>query len=179
MRCLFDTCCSKKTVSFFNSLETTIENEPTEEMKTMHSRRPTRKAKVQTRCAPQNSPQRTTPLFVKATPVTPPLYDDFRMGIDHPEDILPTRGVLGKRSPLVLVGAASTAAVLFAGLMSFRSGNFNLSQKMMRYRVLAQGATVGVMVATSGVAFADLGKLDQVWKNITLGGSDDEEDGKK
>ena len=101
------------------------------------------------------------------------------MGIDHPEDILPTRSVLGKRSPLVLVGAASTAAVLFAGLMSFRSGNFNLSQKMMRYRVLAQGATVGVMVATSGVAFADLGKLDQVWKNITLGGSDDEEDGKK
>jgi|TARA_Y100000739_G_scaffold108079_1_gene92890 hypothetical protein len=101
------------------------------------------------------------------------------MGIDHPEDILPTRSVLGKRSPLVLVGAASTAAVLFAGLMSFRSGNFNLSQKMMRYRVLAQGATVGVMVATSGVAFADLGKLDQVWKNITVGGSDDEEDGKK
>ena len=76
------------------------------------------------------------------------------MGIDHPEDILPTRSLLGKRSPLVLVGAASTAAVLFAGLMSFRSGNFNLSQKMMRYRVLAQGATVGVMVATSGVAFA-------------------------
>lgn len=101
------------------------------------------------------------------------------MGVDHPEDILPTRTLLGKRSPLVLVGAASTAAVLFAGLMSFRSGNFNLSQKMMRYRVLAQGATVGLMVATSGVAFADLGKLDQVWKNITLGGSDDEEDGKK
>ena len=48
---------------------------------------------------------------------------------------------------------------------------------MMRYRVLAQGATVGLMVATSGVAFADLGKLDQVWKNI-VGGSD-EEDGKK
>jgi len=40
----------------------------------------------------------------------------------------------------------------------------------MRYRVLAQGATVGLMVATSGVAFADLGKMDQVWKNI--GGSD-------
>jgi len=50
---------------------------------------------------------------------------------------------------------------------------------MMRYRVLAQGATVGVMVATSGVAFADLGKLDRAWKNITLGGGDDEEDGKK
>ena len=108
-----------------------------------------------------------------------PFDDDFRMAVDHPEDILPTRSLLGKRSPLVLVGAASTAAVLFAGLMSFRSGNFNLSQKMMRYRVLAQGATVGVMVATSGVAFADLGKLDQVWKNITFGGSDDEEDGKK
>ena len=124
-------------------------------------------------------PPSTTPLLVKATPVSTPFDDDFRMAVDHPEDILPTRSLLGKRSPLVLVGAASTAAVLFAGLMSFRSGNFNLSQKMMRYRVLAQGATVGVMVATSGVAFADLGKLDQVWKNITLGGSDDEEDGKK
>lgn len=89
----------------------------------------------------------------------------------HPEDILPTRTLLGKRSPLVLVGAATTAAVLFGGLVSFRSGNFNLSQKMMRYRVLAQGATVGLMVATSGVAFADLGKMDQVWKNIG-GGSD-------
>ena len=98
--------------------------------------------------------------------------------------LLPTarrrpRRVAAAAATLVLVGAASTAAVLFAGLMSFRSGNFNLSQKMMRYRVLAQGATVGVMVATSGVAFADLGKLDQVWKNITVGGSDDEEDGKK
>ena len=125
-------------------------------------------------------PPSTTPLLVKATPVSTPFDDDdFRMAVDHPEDILPTRSLLGKRSPLVLVGAASTAAVLFAGLMSFRSGNFNLSQKMMRYRVLAQGATVGVMVATSGVAFADLGKLDQVWKNITFGGSDDEEDGKK
>ena len=101
-----------------------------------------------------------------------------RRMVDHPEDILPTRSLLGKRSPLVLVGAASTAAVLFAGLMSFRSGNFNLSQKMMRYRVLAQGATVGLMVATSGVAFADLGKMDQVWKNIT-GDSTEEEDGKK
>ena len=40
---------------------------------------------------------------------------------------------------------------------------------MMRYRVLAQGATVGLMVATSGVAFADLGKMDQVWKNIGSG----------
>jgi hypothetical protein len=86
---------------------------------------------------------------------------------DHPEDILPTRSLLlGKRSPLVLVGAATTAAVLFGGLVSFRSGNFNLSQKMMRYRVLAQGGTVGLMVATSGVAFADLGKMDQVWKTI-------------
>jgi len=90
----------------------------------------------------------------------------------HPEDILPTRTLLGKRSPLVLVGAATTAAVLFGGLVSFRSGNFNLSQRMMRYRVLAQGATVGLMVATSGVAFADLGKMDQVWKNIAGGGSD-------
>ena len=103
----------------------------------------------------------------------PTIGEENHQNHHHPEDILPTRTLFGKRSPLVLVGAATTAAVLFGGLVSFRSGNFNLSQKMMRYRVLAQGATVGLMVATSGVAFADLGKMDQVWKNIgSSGGSD-------
>jgi hypothetical protein len=153
-------------------------NEPTDEMKTMPSRF-VRAHEASSVVVLHKIPPQSNDALIKATTVSTTPFDDFRMGVDHPEDILPTRSLLGKRSPLVLVGAASTAAVLFAGLMSFRSGNFNLSQKMMRYRVLAQGATVGVMVATSGVAFADLGKLDQVWKNITLGGSDDEEDGKK
>ena len=70
------------------------------------------------------------------------------------DDILPKRK---KRSPLVLVGAGVTAAVLFAGLAAFRDGNFATSQRMMRLRVLAQSATIGTMVATSGVAMHDLG----------------------
>ena len=70
------------------------------------------------------------------------------------DDILPKPK---KRSPLVLVGAGVTAAVLFAGLAAFRDGNFATSQRMMRLRVLAQSATIGTMVATSGVALHDLG----------------------
>ena len=69
-------------------------------------------------------------------------------------DILPKAK---KRSPLVLVGAGVTAAVLFAGLAAFRDGNYVTSQRMMRLRVLAQSATIGTMVATSGVAMHDLG----------------------
>ena len=43
-----------------------------------------------------------------------------------------------KRSPLVLVGALATAGALVAGLVAFRKGNANLSQSMMRTRVLFQ-----------------------------------------
>ena len=70
------------------------------------------------------------------------------------DDILPKPK---KRSPLVLVGAGVTAAVLFAGLAAFRDGKNATSQRMMRLRVLAQSATIGTMVATSGVALHDLG----------------------
>ena len=70
------------------------------------------------------------------------------------DDILPKAK---KRSPLVLVGAGVTAAVLFAGLAAFRDGKNATSQRMMRLRVLAQSATIGTMVATSGVAMHDLG----------------------
>ena len=108
-----------------------------------------------------------------------PFDDDFRMAVDHPEDILPTRSLLGKRSPLVLVGAASTAAVLFAGLMSFRSGNSQPLAKddaLSSSRARRDGRGDGRHERRRVRGFR---KLDQVWKNITLGGSDDEEDGKK
>ena len=82
---------------------------------------------------------------------------------EHPEDILPTRHILGKRSPLVIAGALSTAAVLLAGLGQFKAGNQKQSQNMMRLRVVMQGMTVMLMVGTSGVAFADLGKLENVF----------------
>lgn len=37
-----------------------------------------------------------------------------------------------------------------AGLVAFKTGNKGLSQQMMRARVVAQGATVALMVGSSG-----------------------------
>lgn len=52
----------------------------------------------------------------------------------------------------MLVGAGGTAAILLGGLIAFRRGNQNLSQSMMRARVVAQGATVALMAGTAGAA---------------------------
>ncbi|KAL2467502.1 putative inactive receptor kinase [Forsythia ovata] len=49
------------------------------------------------------------------------------------------------RNPFVPIGALVTAGVLTAGLISFRQGNSHLGQKLMRARVVAQGATVALM----------------------------------
>lgn len=46
-------------------------------------------------------------------------------------------------------GALMTAGVLTAGLISFRQGNSQLGQLLMRTRVVAQGATVALMVGTA------------------------------
>ncbi|KAF3437070.1 hypothetical protein FNV43_RR19823 [Rhamnella rubrinervis] len=53
------------------------------------------------------------------------------------------------RNPLVPIGAFVTAGVLTAGLISFRQGNSHLGQKLMRARVVVQGATVALMVGTA------------------------------
>lgn len=53
-----------------------------------------------------------------------------------------------KKNPLVPAGAFVTAAVLFAGLYSFNRGNSLWSQRMMRARVVAQGATLGILAAS-------------------------------
>ncbi|KAI3460684.1 hypothetical protein Pfo_017347 [Paulownia fortunei] len=53
------------------------------------------------------------------------------------------------RNPLVPIGAFMTAGVLTAGLISFRQGNSHLGQKLMRARVVVQGATVALMVGTA------------------------------
>ncbi|CAM6122997.1 unnamed protein product [Calypogeia fissa] len=52
------------------------------------------------------------------------------------------------RSALVPIGAFATAAVLIAGLYSFKQGKSQRSQLLMRARVLMQGATVALMVGT-------------------------------
>ncbi|XP_020420367.1 RING-H2 finger protein ATL48 [Prunus persica] len=46
-------------------------------------------------------------------------------------------------------GALLTAGVLTAGLISFRQGNSQLGQKLMRARVVAQGGTVALMVGSA------------------------------
>lgn len=46
-------------------------------------------------------------------------------------------------------GALLTAGVLTAGLISFKQGNSQLGQVLMRARVVAQGATVALMVGTA------------------------------
>lgn len=55
------------------------------------------------------------------------------------------------REPLVPLFAAATLGVLGYGLYSFQSGNVATSQKMMRLRVLAQGACVAAMVGYVGL----------------------------
>ncbi|KAL0369175.1 UNVERIFIED_CONTAM: RING-H2 finger protein ATL48 [Sesamum calycinum] len=49
----------------------------------------------------------------------------------------------------IMFGAFMTAGVLTAGLISFRQGNSHLGQKLMRARVVVQGATVALMVGTA------------------------------
>ena len=50
----------------------------------------------------------------------------------------------------IYTGALTTAAVLMGGLVAFKKGNKALSQTMMRARIVAQGATVAIMLGTSG-----------------------------
>lgn len=49
------------------------------------------------------------------------------------------------KNPLVPGGALITAAVLMGGLLAFKNGSQVWSQRLMRARVLAQGATLAVL----------------------------------
>lgn len=55
-------------------------------------------------------------------------------------------------NPLGLLGCIATAAVLCAGLASFRTGNGLVQGKWMGNRVMAQGATVGALLLGSALA---------------------------
>lgn len=50
-----------------------------------------------------------------------------------------------QKNPLVPIGAVTTAAVLMGGLFAFKRGSQQWSQRLMRARVLAQGATLLVL----------------------------------
>ena len=51
------------------------------------------------------------------------------------------------KEPLVPIGCLVTALVLGNGLRAFKAGNTNTSQQMMRWRVIAQGATVIAIIS--------------------------------
>jgi len=55
------------------------------------------------------------------------------------------------KEPLVPLGTLVTAGVLTAGVRAFSKGNSQLSQKMMRWRVIAQGCTVAAIVFGAGL----------------------------
>eukprot|EP00794_Sanderia_malayensis_P005475 gene5475-6159_t len=57
-----------------------------------------------------------------------------------------------KENPLVPAGMAATVAALVYGIYGFQKGDQKLQQRMMRTRVIAQGATVAVLVG--GIALA-------------------------
>lgn len=63
---------------------------------------------------------------------------------------LPTPFIDAQTHHVFLAGALGTAAVLMGGLVAFKKGNKQLSQTMMRARIIAQGATVAIMLGTSG-----------------------------
>ena len=50
-----------------------------------------------------------------------------------------------REDPLVPIGTLATTAILIGGLFSMYSNNASLSQRFMRARILAQGATVVVL----------------------------------
>ncbi|EFX69210.1 hypothetical protein DAPPUDRAFT_231704 [Daphnia pulex] len=55
-------------------------------------------------------------------------------------------------NPFVPIGCLATAAALTYGLWSFRHGRPQMSQKMMRLRIAAQGFTVVGLMVGVGVA---------------------------
>ena len=54
-----------------------------------------------------------------------------------------------RKNPFVLAGALATCGVLGYGLIAMRRGDSKTSQLMMRWRIFAQGATVGIMIASA------------------------------
>lgn len=65
--------------------------------------------------------------------------------VDSDEDFLVKLNRKVRADPLVPFGCLVTVGFLTAGLRSFSLGKANLSQQMMRARVLAQAATVTVV----------------------------------
>ena len=74
-----------------------------------------------------------------------------------------------KAEPLVPIGCITTATVLGLGLVQLRRGNVKASQQLMRARVVAQLATVGVMAYGAYIASADRKEFDDTAYKGNLG----------
>lgn len=90
--------------------------------------------------------------FLVATIMSRPL--ESASAEEEPLGDLTTKGPsLDKfsKNPWVPAGAILTAAVLAGGIAAFQRGNVIWSQRMMRARVAAQGATILILAASVGM----------------------------
>mmetsp|Transcript_16359 Transcript_16359/g.28617 ORF Transcript_16359/g.28617 Transcript_16359/m.28617 type:complete len:131 (+) Transcript_16359:200-592(+) len=79
--------------------------------------------------------------------------DEFKpQGFNAPVDILTHNSTRRheemKKNPLVLIGMGATVTALAAGLFAFQRGDSKRSQFFMRMRILAQGGTFAVLLAS-------------------------------
>ena len=80
------------------------------------------------------------------------IKNDKEESVDNEKEIVPEttweRTVRKfQKEPLVPIGCLVTDLVLGNGLRAFKAGNTNTSQQMMRWRVIAQGATVIAIIS--------------------------------
>eukprot|EP00181_Compsopogon_caeruleus_P006554 CAMPEP_0184683288 /NCGR_PEP_ID=MMETSP0312-20130426/10640_1 /TAXON_ID=31354 /ORGANISM="Compsopogon coeruleus, Strain SAG 36.94" /LENGTH=144 /DNA_ID=CAMNT_0027135503 /DNA_START=256 /DNA_END=690 /DNA_ORIENTATION=- len=66
------------------------------------------------------------------------------MRVDPEAELRRRRQERLRRHPWVPAGVLVTAGILAAGLMQFRAGNREASNRFMRYRIMAQGITLGL-----------------------------------
>lgn len=77
------------------------------------------------------------------------------LGVGHCSNVIQAIDRVGLLAHDCLSGALATGAVLASGMFAFYKGKTNMSQQMMRLRVVAQGATVGILVLGSMSAGLD------------------------
>lgn len=92
-------------------------------------------------------PGRRSPIGLRADPSNAPEPEDANMYSTALDSNARKLDAL-KKNPLVPAGAIGTGMVLMAGLFAFKTGNPQLSQQLMRARVLAQGATLSVLAVS-------------------------------
>lgn len=104
---------------------------------------------------------RRSPIVLRAEPAgAPPEEEDanaYSLSLDSNARKLDAL----KKNPLVPAGAIGTGMVLLAGLFAFKTGNAQLSQTLMRARVLAQGATLSVLAVSVAGGMATKAEQDE------------------